>query len=52
MKLLLILLVAGLAVGIPLTFFAARPLKSMLYQMSPLDPVSFALAGASACLQL
>jgi len=37
-------LVAGLAVGIPLTFFATRPLKSMLYQMSPLDPVSFALA--------
>jgi predicted permease len=37
-------LVAGLAVGIPLTFFAVRPLKSMLYQMSPLDPVSFALA--------
>jgi predicted permease len=37
-------LVAGLAVGVPLTFFAVRPLKSMLYQMSPLDPVSFALA--------
>jgi predicted permease len=37
-------LVAGLAVGIPLTFFAVRPLKSMLYQMSPLDPVSFVLA--------
>jgi len=35
---------AGFAVGIPLTFFAARPLKSMLYQMSPLDPASFALA--------
>jgi len=37
-------LVAGLAVGIPLTYFAARPLKSMLYQMSPLDPISFAVA--------
>jgi predicted permease len=37
-------LVAGLAVGIPLTFFAVRPLKSMLYQMSPLDPASLALA--------
>jgi ABC-type antimicrobial peptide transport system permease subunit len=37
-------LAVGLAVGIPLTFFAVRPLKSMLYQMSPLDPVSFILA--------
>jgi predicted permease len=37
---------AGLAVGIPLTYFAARPLKSMLYQMSPLDPISFAAAIA------
>jgi predicted permease len=39
-------LIAGLAVGIPLTYFAARPLKSMLYQMSPLDPVSFVIAIA------
>jgi ABC-type antimicrobial peptide transport system permease subunit len=37
-------LVAGLAAGVPLTFLAVRPLKSMLYQMSPLDPVSFVLA--------
>jgi predicted permease len=37
-------LIAGLAVGIPLTYFIARSLKSMLYQMSPLDPLSFALA--------
>jgi predicted permease len=40
-------LVAGLAAGIPLTLFAVRPLKSMLYQMSPLDPVSFVLAIAA-----
>jgi predicted permease len=39
-------LVVGLAVGIPLTLLAVRPLKSMLYQMSPLDPVSFVLAIA------
>jgi ABC-type antimicrobial peptide transport system permease subunit len=39
-------LVAGLAAGIPLTLLAVRPLKSMLYQMSPLDPVSFILAIA------
>jgi predicted permease len=40
-------LVAGLGVGIPLTYFAARPLKSMLYQMSPLDPISFVVAIAA-----
>jgi predicted permease len=40
-------LVAGLALGIPLTYLAARPLKSMLYQMSPFDPVSFSLAIAA-----
>lgn len=50
-------LLAGLAVGIPLTVLAARPLKSMLYQMSPFDPASFALAIAamivvSACAAL
>jgi ABC-type antimicrobial peptide transport system permease subunit len=41
------MLAAGLAVGIPLALFAARPLKSMLYQLSPFDPVSFALAVAA-----
>ena len=40
-------LIAGLSVGIPLTFFAVHPLKSMLYQMSPLDPLSFVLAVAA-----
>ena len=40
-------LIAGLAVGIPLTLFTVRPLKSMLYQMSPLDPLSFVLAIAA-----
>jgi predicted permease len=39
-------LIAGLAVGIPLTLLAVRPLKSMLYQMSPLDPASMAFAIA------
>jgi ABC-type antimicrobial peptide transport system permease subunit len=47
----------GLAVGIPLTLFAMRPLKSMLYGVSPLDPVAFGLAIAvlilvSACAAL
>jgi ABC-type antimicrobial peptide transport system permease subunit len=47
-------LLIGLAAGIPLTLLAARPLQSMLYQLSSLDPASFALAIAvmvvvSAC---
>jgi putative ABC transport system permease protein len=37
-------LLAGLAAGIPLTYFAARQIQSMLYQLSPFDPVSMALA--------
>lgn len=39
-------LLIGVAVGIPLTLLAARPLQSMLYQLSALDPASFALAIA------
>jgi ABC-type antimicrobial peptide transport system permease subunit len=47
----------GLAAGIPLTLFAMRPLKSMLYGVSPLDPVAFGVAIAvvilvSACAAL
>jgi len=38
------ILLAGLLAGLPLTYFAIRPLKSMLYQMSPFDPLSFAIA--------
>jgi ABC-type antimicrobial peptide transport system permease subunit len=38
------ILLAGLGAGVPLTYFAIRPLKSMLYQMSPFDPASFAIA--------
>jgi predicted permease len=35
---------AGAAAGFALAFFGARFLSSMLYQLSPLDPVSFGLA--------
>jgi len=41
------ILVAGLVVGLPLTFLAIRPLKSMLYEMSPFDPQSFVAAVAA-----
>ena len=37
-------LLIGLAAGILLTLFAIRPLKSMLYQMSPFDVPSFLMA--------
>jgi len=37
-------LLFGVAAGIPLTLLAIRPLKSMLYQMSPFDVTSFAIA--------
>jgi len=40
-------LLAGLASGIPLTLVAVRPLKSMLYQISVFDPVSFLIAIAA-----
>jgi predicted permease len=41
------ILAGGLAAGIPLTFLAMRPLKSMLYQMSPFDAASFVVAIAA-----
>jgi predicted permease len=36
----------GIAAGLPLAFFCTRFLRSMLYQLSPFDPISFALALA------
>jgi predicted permease len=41
------ILLAGLIAGLPLTYFVAKPLKSMLYQMTTLDPVSYAAAMAA-----
>jgi ABC-type antimicrobial peptide transport system permease subunit len=40
----------GLAAGIPLTLLSVKPLNSMLYQISPFDPVSLALAIAALSL--
>ncbi len=43
-------LVFGLAVGIPLTLLSMRPLKSMLFGISPFDPAAFAVAIAALAL--
>jgi predicted permease len=40
----LVISCSGTAIGFVLAFFCARLLKSMLYQLSPLDGVSFGLA--------
>lgn len=40
----LLLLSAGLLIGLPITVIAARFLRSQLYQMSPFDPFVFASA--------
>ncbi|MGC2299409.1 MAG: FtsX-like permease family protein, partial [Acidobacteriaceae bacterium] len=41
----LILIAAGLAVGLPLAWFGSRLMASMLYQLPAHDPVSFVGAG-------
>jgi predicted permease len=38
------ILLAGLIAGLPLTYFVAKPLKSMLYQMTTVDPLSYGVA--------
>ena len=42
----LVLLCAGLVLGIPIAIGAARLIRSQLYQMSPFDPVIFIAATA------
>jgi predicted permease len=42
----LILLAAGLIVGVPITLASTRILKSQLYQLSPLDPLAIGSAVA------
>ena len=44
------ILAAGLIAGLPLTIFAMRPLKAMVYQISPFDPASFLIAVAAMIL--
>jgi predicted permease len=49
----LLLLVIGLAVGIPVALSSTRILKSLLFELSPLDPMAIAIAiGAVACMTI
>ena len=49
----ILLLVLGLAIGIPVALGSARVLKDLLYQLSPVDPMSIAAAvTAVVCMTL
>jgi ABC-type antimicrobial peptide transport system permease subunit len=43
----ILLLILGLAVGIPIALSATHILKSQLYELSPLDPVAISIAIAA-----
>jgi predicted permease len=46
----ILLLILGLAVGIPVALSSTRILKSMLYQLSPLDPTAITVAIAAVAV--
>lgn len=49
----ILLLVLGLAIGVPVALSSARVLKDLLFQLSPLDPTSIAAAiAAVSCMTL
>jgi ABC-type antimicrobial peptide transport system permease subunit len=43
-------LVIGLAIGIPISLSSTRILKSLLYQLSPLDPVAISISIVGVAL--
>jgi predicted permease len=43
----LLLLIIGLAIGVPVAMTSTRILKSLLYELSPLDPVAISIAIAA-----
>jgi predicted permease len=48
----ILLLVLGLAVGIPIALSSTHILKSLLYRLSPLDPTAIAVAIAAVALMM
>jgi predicted permease len=46
----LLLLVIGLAIGIPISLSSTRILKTLLYQLSPLDPVAISISIVAVAL--
>jgi ABC-type antimicrobial peptide transport system permease subunit len=43
----ILLLVLGLSIGIPVALSSTRILKSLLYELSPLDPMAISTAVAT-----
>ena len=43
------LVLAGLVLGLVLAFVLTRVLSSLLYEVSPVDPITFAIAGLLMC---
>jgi predicted permease len=46
----LLLLIIGLAIGIPIALSSTRILKSLLYELSPLDPVAISASVAAVAV--
>src|SRR5580698_4295130 len=46
----ILLLILGLAIGVPMALSSTRILKSLLYQLSPLDPMAIAVAIAAVAV--
>ena len=48
-----LLLIVGLAIGVPLALSSTRVLKNLLYELSPIDPLSISIAiAAVACMTI
>jgi predicted permease len=41
----LLLVVLGATVGVPLAYFAGRSLRTMLYEIPPVDPIAYGVGG-------
>jgi len=46
----ILLLIVGLAIGVPVAMTSTRILKSLLYELSPLDPMAISIAIAAVAV--